>query len=395
MAAEGCVYDAHQVSEAFVKKYYHFVVTATHAAHQFYGVDSLVTRPGPDGTMMSFSSVEAIKKHYRSSYYDGATFDVVSVDTQSSSGGGILIMVIGFLTGKDNLKRKFSQAFYLARQNRNYVVSNDVHRFVDEEGMFAKSCPQVTKPVEKIKKTGQVHKATKKKSVNAAEVKKVVAPEKAVVTAPKPKEPVAETSAAPPLVGAKISYASIVLSMLRNAAPVQVKAAPVQKPSTVAQPKPHVAPAPEKKSDQKMVDEPGTSIFVSNLPMDARPLQVYELFKRFGALEGKGVQIRSSRASGSCFAFVAFESVASVQSVLKAAKSNQFKLGEHKLRVKEKQVEYNSSNPSDWRSECGSMSQSGSVDGSKTENVYVGGEEDDGFTLVRSRRNRSGKRRQE
>ena len=139
----------------------------------------------------------------------------------------------------------------------------------------------------------------------------------------------------------------------------------------------------------------GTSIFVSNLPMDARPLQVYELFKRFGALEGKGVQIRSSRASGSCFAFVAFESVASVQSVLKAAKSNQFKLGEHKLRVKEKQVEYNSSNPSDWRSECGSMSQSGSVDGSKTENVYVGGEEDDGFTLVRSRRNRSGKRRQE
>lgn len=159
---------------------------------------------------------QAIKKHYRSSYYDGATFDVVSVDTQSSSGGGILIMVIGFLTGKDNLKRKFSQAFYLARQNRNYVVSNDVHRFVDEEGMFAKSCPQVTKPVEKIKKTGQVHKATKKKSVNAAEVKKVVAPEKAVVTAPKPKEPVAETSAAPPLVGAKISYASIVSFILAN-----------------------------------------------------------------------------------------------------------------------------------------------------------------------------------
>lgn len=64
MAAEGCVYDAHQVSEAFVKKYYHFVVTATHAAHQFYGVDSLVTRPGPDGTMMSFSSVEVKQRRF-------------------------------------------------------------------------------------------------------------------------------------------------------------------------------------------------------------------------------------------------------------------------------------------------------------------------------------------
>ena len=149
----------------------------------------------------------------------------------------------------------------------------------------------------------------------------------------------------------------------------------------------------------------GTSIFVSNLPMDARPLQVYELFKGFGALKGNGVQIRSSRASGSCFAFVAFESVASVQSVLKAAKSNQFNLGEHRLRVKEKQVEYNSSKPSGGRSEGESMSQSGSVDGSKTQsgsvdgnktvNVSVGGEEDDGFKVVRSRRNRSGKRRQE
>ncbi|CAF2185683.1 BnaA07g24340D [Brassica napus] len=404
MAAEGGALDARKASEAFVEKYYHTVGTMTHAAHTFYADDCIVTRPGPDGTTMSFSSLEAIKKHYLSSYYDGTTFDVVNVDSQSSLGDGVFIMVIGFLTGKDNLKRKFSQAFYLARPNGVYAVVNDIHRFVDEESSTTRalpvveSVPEATKPVEEIKNTAQVHKSTKKKSVKAAEVKKVATPEKAV-TAEKPKEPVAETSATPALDGAKKSYASMVLSMSRNAAPVQVKAAPVQKPSTVAQPKPHVAPAPEKKSEQKMVDEPGTSIFVSNLPMDARPPQVYELFKGFGAIKGNGVQIRSSRFSGSCFAFVSFESVASVKSVLKAAKNNQFKLGEHKLRVKEKQVEYNSSKPSGGRSEGGSMSQSGSVDGrktpagsvdgSKTENVSVGGEEDDGFKVVRSRRNRS------
>ncbi|KAJ4884245.1 Nuclear transport factor 2 (NTF2) family protein with RNA binding (RRM-RBD-RNP motifs) domain [Raphanus sativus] len=153
-----------------------------------------------------------------------------------------------------------------------------------------------------------------------------------------------------------------------------------------------------------MVDEPGTSIFVSDLPMDARWSQVSELFKGFGTIKEHGVQIRHSRDSGRCFAFVAFESVASVQSVLKAAKSNQFKLGDHKLRVREKQVAYDGSKPYGVRSEGLSMSQSGSVDGgsvdhlqsktqngsadgSKTENGSVAGEED-GYTLVRSRRNR-------
>ena len=73
--------------------------------------------------------------------------------------------------------------------------------------------PEVTKPFEEVKKTAQVHKTTKKKSVKAAEVKNVATPEKAV-TAQKPKEPVAETSATPALDGAKISYASMVSFLL-------------------------------------------------------------------------------------------------------------------------------------------------------------------------------------
>lgn len=138
----------------------------------------------------------------------------------------------------------------------------------------------------------------------------------------------------------------------------------------------------------------GTSIFVSDLPMDARWSQVSELFKGFGTIKEHGVQIRHSRDSGRCFAFVAFESVASVQSVLKAAKSNQFKLGDHKLRVREKQVEFYGSKPSGGISEGRSMSQSGSVDGSKTENGSEAGLEEDGFTLFISRRKRKENRRQ-
>ena len=38
----------------------------------------------------------------------------------------------GCLTGSDNLKRKFTQSFFLAPQDKGYFVLNDVFRYVDE-----------------------------------------------------------------------------------------------------------------------------------------------------------------------------------------------------------------------------------------------------------------------
>ncbi|CAN7053616.1 unnamed protein product [Brassica rapa subsp. trilocularis] len=433
-AEEGAVvHPSHEeISEAFVNQYYHIMVNATDEAYRLYVDGSVITRPGggPHGPMLSFTSLQAIKEHYLTCEYKGTTYDVLSVDSQRSLQDGILIMVVGFLTGKDNLKRKFSQTFYLAPQDKAYVVVNDMYRFVDEEESslpptVVESVPEaeVAKPVDEVSKTEQVKKviddAPAKKSVKAAEAKKVVAgAAPPPVAAQKPKEPIAETAAD----GAKKSYAAMVQSLSRNAAPFQAKAAPVQKPRSMAPPAkaraaapaPAVVGKPERKSDQRIVDEPGTSVFVSNLPMDAKAPQLYELFKDFGPIKEGGVQIRSSRASGRCFGFVSFESVASVQSMLKAAKSNPFKLGEHKLRVKEKQgkllfLEYDGSKQSGGRS--GSKAQNGSVDesktptgsvdesktpsgsadGSKSENgSAAGGEDDDGFKTITSRRNRRG-----
>ncbi|CAG7893151.1 unnamed protein product [Brassica rapa] len=423
MATEEGVHEAHQVSEAFVEQYYHIVGKVTQEAHKLYVAASVVSRPGPDGTMTSFTSLEAIDKHFLSC--DSSTFEVLSVDSQSSLEEGIFIMVIGFLTGEDNLKRKFSQMFYLARQNTAYVVVNDIFRYVDEVSSTPTTLPAVVESVPETEVVEPVHAPTEN-SVNAdvPEVKKAVAEaatpldngsdkhsaEKAV-TAQKPKEIVAHT-AAPPVDGGKKSFAAMVASMARSSAPFQVKASPVvQKPKYMAAPKPReAAPAPkapaavskrERKNDQRIVDEPGTSIFVSNLPMDAMPPQLYELFKEFGPIKEHGVQVRSSNARGTCFGFVAFETVTSVQSVLEAAKNNAFKLGDRKLRVKEKQgklslsldqpsylnIEYDGSKPSG-----GKRTENGSAaDGSKTENGSAADAEDD-FKPIRSRRNRSEKK---
>ncbi|CAH8327049.1 unnamed protein product [Eruca vesicaria subsp. sativa] len=433
MATEEAVHEAHQVAEAFVDQYYHLVGNLTHEAHRLYVDASVVSRPGPDGTMTSFTSLEAINKHFVSC--DSTTFEMLSVDSQSSLEDGILIMVIGFLIGEDNLKRKFSQMFYLARQNTTYVVVNDIFRYVDELSSTPITLPAVDVAVPETEVVKPVH-APAENSVNTSEVsevKKAVVAEAATpldngsnknsveeaVTAQKPKETVADR-AAPTLDGAKKSYAAMVESMARSAAPLQAKPASVQKPRYVAAPKPReAAPAPpkspaavikrERKNDQRIVDEPGTSIFVSNLPMDAMPPQLHDLFKDFGAIKEHGVQVRSSNARGTCFGFVAFESVTSVQSVLEAAKNNPFKLGDRKLRVKEKQVEYDGSKPSGGRKSengssaegskpsggrsvgggGGSKSENGSsADGSKAENGSPAGEEDD-FKPIKSRRNRS------
>ncbi|XP_019085806.1 PREDICTED: uncharacterized protein LOC104712190 [Camelina sativa] len=102
----------------------------------WYADDSVMSRPGPDGTMMSFTSPEAIQEQIVSCDYEGASFDVMSFAAQScnpSSEDGAFIMVTGFLTCKDKkLRRRFVQSLYLARrQDRSYAIVNDILRYID------------------------------------------------------------------------------------------------------------------------------------------------------------------------------------------------------------------------------------------------------------------------
>lgn len=53
------------------------------------------------------------------------------MDSQESFNGGVHVLVTGYLTGKDNLIRNFSQTFFLAPQDRGYFVLNDMFRYVE------------------------------------------------------------------------------------------------------------------------------------------------------------------------------------------------------------------------------------------------------------------------
>jgi len=63
--------------------------------------------------------------------YEDYTAEIKTADAQESHKGGVIVLVTGCLTGKDNVRRKFSQTFFLAPQEKGYFVLNDVFRYIE------------------------------------------------------------------------------------------------------------------------------------------------------------------------------------------------------------------------------------------------------------------------
>lgn len=57
--------------------------------------------------------------------------EIKTADSQRSLGDGVIVVVTGCLTGKDNLRRNFTQTFFLAPQDSGYFVLNDVCRYIE------------------------------------------------------------------------------------------------------------------------------------------------------------------------------------------------------------------------------------------------------------------------
>lgn len=64
--------------------------------------------------------------------YEDYAAEIKTADAQESHEKGVIVLVTGCLTGKDNLRRKFTQTFFLAPQDKGYFVLNDVFRYVEE-----------------------------------------------------------------------------------------------------------------------------------------------------------------------------------------------------------------------------------------------------------------------
>lgn len=123
---------AEVVGNVFVEQYYLVLYQSPELVYRFYHDSSVLSRPGSDGVMTTVTTSEGINDMILSFDYKGHKAEILTADAQFSYKDGVVVLVTGCLTGKDNVRRKFTQSFFLAPQDNGYFVLNDVFRYMDE-----------------------------------------------------------------------------------------------------------------------------------------------------------------------------------------------------------------------------------------------------------------------
>lgn len=368
------------VGNAFVERYYCILHQSPEAVHKFYIDSSVLTRPGPDGVMRSITTVQAINEKILSLDYLKSKAEILSADAEYSYKDGVIVLVTGILTGKDDTRRKFSQAFFLAPQEKGYFVLNDVFRYVGEsESVGAVSvennhikesepkAPLTIDPEPTVvadhpvpNETITIEDDTAKNNTDGKEVTHQLANGKLPVSEKKVivEQPIISNRNAVPLSKEdlpkksedveKKSFASVVKTLKDNNAPFQ-RNTPVKPPVKPAEPAhasaapAHTSAAPEatapsSNSTVEKIDDHAVkahAIFVPNLPMDATVEQLEVVFKKYGSIKPDGIQVRSNKQQGSCFGFVEFESASSMQNAIKESPISMFN---RKLHIEERRA---------------------------------------------------------
>ncbi|XP_059446202.1 nuclear transport factor 2 [Corylus avellana] len=365
------------IGNLFVESYYNVLHRVPEEAYRFYKDSSVLTRPGPDGVMTSFTTVEAIKETILSFNFPNYKSDVLTVDAEFSYKDGVIVLVTGCVTGKDNVERKFTESFFLVPQESGYFVMNSILRYMGEseslgadsvannhtedsvannhtEESASKSAltpdpelthvpdhpePKQTTPVE----DGTANNNNDNEVSHQLADQKLSVGEKGVVaehpinSSQKAVGTYTETAAAEIQEPApKKSFASVVHALKDNNAPFHVRLPPVkpaERPRSSAVPE---ASVPSRNSTLKKIDDHAVktyALFVPNLPMDATTEQLEVGFKEFGSIKRDGIQVRSNKQQGSCFGFVEFESASSMQRAIEASPILMF---DRKLHVEER-----------------------------------------------------------
>lgn len=361
---------AQVVGNAFVQQYYLVLHQSPDLVYRFYQDASRLARPasaaGAAG-MDSVTTMEAISEKIME--MDVSKAEIRTVDSQESLGGGVTVLVTGHLTGRDGVRREFSQSFFLAPQEKGYFVLNDIFRFVGDipaptaveaQPEADAVVPPVAAPLANGTATPAVepaipddHDAVPQQEHHVVD-RSPPQPEEedeAEVYNPPPEEvvdeeqpvpevinevpnnvaPVVATTVAPVLQeeAPKKSYASIVKVMKEVTLPVPAPPTRPAPPKPEKQSPPAPTPTPvtdvppfSSNPDNSNIQEPEVdahAIYVRSLPLNATETQLEDEFKKFGTIKQNGIQVRSNKIQGFCYGFVEFEDSTSVQSAIEAS----------------------------------------------------------------------------
>ncbi|KAG9445723.1 hypothetical protein H6P81_011851 [Aristolochia fimbriata] len=362
---------AQLVGNAFVHQYYHILHHSPDLVYRFYQETSKLGRPEAEGAMSLVTTMQAIDEKIRSLDYSESRAEIKTVDAQESLNGGVLVLVTGYLTGKDNVKKNFTQSFFLAPQDKGYFVLNDIFQYVEDVEHHAEvnqgspngtGAPLASHTDPLPVQDNQVVEQNASLSEEDVTVEEVYNPsdheDGSVVEEETPEAEVVDEVPSDPEVVAdsnpatvqeeapKKSYASIVKVMKE---PVPSVSAPIPARPTPANPERQLAPSPQNQAPEVTVssssaaengsnqeaEADGYSIYIRSLPVNATVAQLEEEFKKFGPIKSGGVQVRSNKQQGFCFGFVEFEVASAVQSAIEASP---IMIGGRQAHVEEKRA---------------------------------------------------------
>ncbi|XP_062151039.1 nuclear transport factor 2-like isoform X3 [Alnus glutinosa] len=352
---------AQLVGNAFVEQYYHILHHSPESVYRFYQDSSVLSRPDSNGVMTSVTTMQGINEKIISLDYKDYKAEIKTADAQKSFNDGVTVLVTGCLTGKDNLRRKFAQSFFLAPQDNGFFVLNDVFRYVEDDkplddhavhGVDDVTTVPLTPDREPIHisdppatdpetSTVEEDQNVVEKSHDPSQHERLLAIEKEAVPQPKSHSngndvsTAVEPSSSPGQDDApKKSYASIVRVTKGSSGLTKVyvptntiKAVPktpenqsiglVVPTSVLEASAPSSVGTPESSNTQEEVE--GYSIYIRNLPLGVTVEQLDLEFKKFGPIKQGGIQVRNNKQQGYCFGFVEFHSLNSMNSAIQAS----------------------------------------------------------------------------
>ncbi|KAI4346677.1 hypothetical protein L6164_007552 [Bauhinia variegata] len=354
--------NAQVVGNAFVEQYYHILHHSPELVYRFYHDSSVLSRPDSNGEMTSVTTMQGINDKILSMNFKDFKAEIKTADAQKSYEEGVTVLVTGCLTGKDNLRRKFAQSFFLAPQDSGYFVLNDVFRYVEDtepleqypvNGVDAAVAVTVTPDPEPthVSEPSAPHPSNSHLEEDQNVTENVYEPSNDERQLPNENEDVEEShyqsngndvSQDTELVSSsaqedapKKSYASIVKVPKGSSGSTKVyvptntvKAAPkktenqsveIEEPAAVpeAAPNSNGVSMPESNNDHEEVE--GHSIYIRNLPLNVTVAQLEAEFKKYGDIKPGGIQVRNNKQQGYCFGFVEFQSLTSMNSALQAS----------------------------------------------------------------------------
>ncbi|XP_042385256.1 nuclear transport factor 2-like isoform X1 [Zingiber officinale] len=374
---------AREVSDNFVPQYYYIMQHSPELLHQFYRDGSWLGWSDAHSALESVNTIDAIDDKVLSTELGRVEIKTVDAQESFEGGVTVLVSgyLIGNDYVKKNFIQSFFLApqengFYVLNdvfrvvereshhQEQQHLPNgacaplvDDDHDLPSEDVTEDQTVPLPVEDVSNPSENGEIEEVAKPivdvivDDANDSQPRLVnsdveIVPANVIEEATQPQVvdsnvEIAQNVASPEVVkdsqeeavDSKRSYASIVKLMKEKfsesapahapSKPISIKTEPQATPApTVAQ----VSDMPESTStvadsskNQEIAEADGHSIYVKNLPLDATPAQLEEVFKKFGRIKPDGIQVRGNKLQGFCFGFVQFEAATAVSSAIEAS----------------------------------------------------------------------------